>query len=124
MVFIIDFDLTYEPDDSISSSRHLCAPNHRTGPFEHIRFRIFITVLVRSSKIMIFREIEIKRAEGCYKSIPTGNFFETFLDWSDPKRVCLYQLWGSRNPFSKSHICLRPQYCDMTVRPFLTVKSI
>jgi len=104
MVFITDSDLAYEPDDSISSSRHPCAPNHRAGPFEHNRFRIFIIALLRSSKIMIFRGIEIKRAEGCYKSIPTGNFFETFPDCSDPKRVCPYQFCGSRKPFFKAQV--------------------
>ena len=36
----------------------------------------------------------------------TVKFFKPFPDWSDPKRVCPYQVWVLSNPLCKSHVWL------------------
>ena len=59
---------------------------------------------------MIFREIEIKGAGGCYKLNVTELFFKSLPDWSDLKRVCPYNPCGSSNPLCKSHMWLYTLY--------------
>jgi hypothetical protein len=60
MSFETDFEFLCEPDESRSSSRHPCAPNHRPGSSEHTRFRIFIITLPRSSKSWFFGKLKLK----------------------------------------------------------------
>ena len=59
---------------------------------------------------MIFREIEIKSAGGCYKLNVVTFFFKSLPDWSDPKRVCPYKPCGSSNSLCKSHMWLYTLY--------------
>ena len=68
--------------------------------------------LAQIIKIMIFGEIEIKSDGGCYKFISTGNFFEPFPNWSEPKRVCSYPHCGLRNRLALSATCLDHQNHD------------
>ena len=74
------FDIKSDLDDFRSRSRHPSAPTHRPGPSGSLKSRTFIIALPRSSKIVIFGEIDIKRDGGCYKSISTVKFFEPFPD--------------------------------------------
>lgn len=60
MSFGTDFEFLCEPDEPRSSFRHPCAPNHRPGPSEPIRFRIFIITLPRSSKSWFFGKLKLK----------------------------------------------------------------
>ena len=110
MRLITDFDIVYESDDSRSRFRHFFTSPYHSGSTGLLKFRVFLSALPQSSKIMIFREIEIKGAGGCYKLILTVIFLKSFPDWSDPKRVCPYQVCGSRNTFFKSPTWLHTMY--------------
>ena len=110
MTLITDFEIADEQDDSRSRCRHFFTPPYHSGSTDILQFRIFLNALPQSSKIMIFREIEIKRDGGCYKFIVTVIFLKSFPDWSVPKRVCPYQVCGSRNTFFKSPMWLRTIY--------------
>ena len=81
-----------------ASPRAVCAP----------QIQKVLECLASIIKFMIFRNLNFWIFKKPLTVIWTLKFFESFPDWSDPKRVCPYQLWGSRNPFWKSHICLRP----------------
>ena len=85
-----------------ASPRAVCAP----------QIQKVLECLASIIKFMIFRNLNFWIFKKPLTVIWTLKFFESFPDWSDPKRVCPYQLWGSRNPFWKSYICLRPQYCQ------------
>ena len=43
------------------------------------------------------------------------NFFESFRDWSDPKRVCTCTSCRSRNRLAKSTMCLHSFYCRFSL---------
>ena len=75
------------------------------------------------TKIMIFREIKIKRDGGCYKLILTVIFLKSLPDWSDPKRVYPCQVCGSRNTFCKSPMWLHTFYWGWDLSGRLTFKD-
>ena len=68
---------------------------------------------------MIFREIEIKSAGGCYKLNVTAKFTKPFPDWSDPIRVCPYIHCGPSNRLAKSPPCLDPLVQGLVLKPKL-----
>ena len=85
-----------------ASPRAVCAP----------QIQKVLECLASIIKFMIFRNLNFWIFKKPLTVIWTLKFFESFPDWSDPKRVCLYQLWGSRNPFWKSHTYVYdPLYC-------------
>ena len=81
-----------------ASPRTVCAP----------QIQKVLECLASIIKFMIFRNLNFWIFKKPLTVIWTLKFFESFPDWSDPKRVCLYQPWGSRNPCWKPNICLRP----------------
>ena len=60
MTIWIVFEAKFDLEDSRPCSRHLSAPIHHPGPFEHIKFRIFIIALPRSSKSWFFGILKLK----------------------------------------------------------------
>ena len=120
------FDVKFDLEDYRVWFRHLCAPTHRPGPFEHPKFRIFFTTWSRSSKSRFFRKIEIKSDGGCYKHILTANSPEPFPDWSETKRVCPDHHHVPRNRFRKSTSCpgLPPLGVELLEEPSFDQNSV
>ena len=67
-----------------------------------------IECLASIIKFMIFRNLNFWIFKKPLTVIWTLKFFESFPDWSDPKRVCPYIQSGSRNRFAKSTMCVYP----------------
>ena len=103
MTVTTDFDFAYEPDDFRSRLRHLCAPPYHPGSAELLKFRIF-WMRCLGHQIHDFSKFEFLNIQKPLTVILTVKFFRSFPNWSDPKRVCPYQLCVSRNPFFKSHM--------------------
>ena len=90
---------TFQVSVRISASpRTVCEP----------QIQKVIECLASVIKFMVFRNLNFWIFKKPLTVILTVKFIESFPDWSDPKRVCPYQLWVSNNPLWKSHIWLRP----------------
>ena len=75
------FDCKFDLDDSRWCFRHLSTPTHRPGPFEHLKFRIFIKTLPRSSKSWFSVKLKLKETE------VVTNYFNDKLFWIFPRLI-------------------------------------
>ena len=74
LIFITDFDIAFELDDSRSSSRHLFTPPYRSGSTEPLKFRFFLNVLPQSQNSWFFGKLWLK-----WTGVVTNSFCRLFI---------------------------------------------
>ena len=92
-----------------SCSRHPCSSTHRTGPFEHTKYRIFIITLPRSSKswfLLYFSGNWNKKGRGLLQM-----YFNAQLFW------IFSPLVGSQEGLSISPLCIEKSISKITLMP-------
>ena len=104
MTFNTVLDLKIDLGDSRPCFRHPCAPTHHPGPFEHIKFRIFIIALPRSSKSRFFGKLKLKMT-----GVVT-NPFQWKKFWTFPRLIgsqeglYIYPLWVEESTLQVTHV--------------------
>ena len=96
-----------------ASPRTVCAP----------QIQKILECLASIIKFMIFRNLNFWIFKKPLTVIWTLKFFESFPDWSDPKRVYPCQVCGSRNTFCKSPMWLHTFYWGWDLSGRLTFKD-